>query len=109
MNKIKVFRLINGEDLIVEIFNSFDAFYEVKNPANIILQPNQNGQMAVAMSPYMPYAAGNINLYKTSITSEGEPDAQMENEYRRIFGSGIQIVPPDTLSALAQLGSLGLK
>jgi hypothetical protein len=86
----KVYKLINGEEIIAEVFNYFSDTIELKNPATIVMQQTAQG-MGVGLAPYMPYAKGNINLYKQSIASEAEPDIKMENEYSRIFGSGIQI------------------
>jgi hypothetical protein len=90
---VKVFKLINGEELISEVFNHYDKHLELKNPANIIIQQTSSGQMGVGIAPYMPYADGNVNLYKSAIASEAQPDQKMVNEYNRVFGSGIQIVP----------------
>jgi len=90
MDKIKVFKLINGEEIIAEIFNHFDSHIELKSPAQIVMQQTKDG-VGVAMAPYMPYAIGNIELHKHAIASSGTPDVKMENEYSRLFGSGIQI------------------
>jgi hypothetical protein len=90
MEKIKVFKLINGEEIIAEIFNHFADHFELKTPAQIVMQQTKDG-VGVAMAPYMPYATGNIELYKHAIASSGIPDVKMENEYSRLFGSGIQI------------------
>ena len=97
---VKVFKLINGEELISEIHNSYDKHFELKNPANIMLQPTQNGQMGVGIAPYMPYASGNVNLYRTAIAAEAEPEQSMINEYNRIFGAGIEIAPASALAGL---------
>lgn len=86
----KVYKLINGEEIIAEVFNYFDRHIELKNPATIVMQQTAQG-MGVGLAPYMPYAKGNVDLYRQSIASEAEPDIKMENEYSRIFGSGIQI------------------
>ncbi len=86
----KVYKLINGEEIIAEVFNYYDRHIELKNPATIVMQQTAQG-MGVALAPYMPYAKGNIDLHRQSIASEAEPDIKMENEYSRIFGSGIQI------------------
>ena len=88
MNKVKVFKMINGEEIISEVFNSYDRHFELKNPATIMLQQTQSGQMGVGIAPYMPYVEGNVNLYKNAIASEGEPDQKMVNEYNRIFEIG---------------------
>lgn len=87
---VKVFKLINGEEILAEIFNHFDGQLELKNPATIMVQQTQQG-VGVGLAPYMPYATGNVFLYKNAIASEAEPDLKMVNEYNRIFGSGIQI------------------
>ena len=100
MSKVKVFKLINGEELISEIHNHYDKHFELKNPANIMLQPTQNGQMGVGIAPYMPYAAGTVNLYKNAIAAEAEPEQSMINEYNRIFGSGIEVVSASALAGL---------
>lgn len=100
MNKVKVFKMINGEEIISEVFNYYDGTIELKNPATIMLQPTQSGQMGVGIAPYMPYVSGNVLLYKNAIASEGEPDQKMVNEYNRIFGSGIEVVPAGALAGL---------
>ena len=54
----------------------------------------------MALAPYMPYVEGNLNLSKSAIAAEGEPNQQMQNEYNRIFGSGIQIASASALAGL---------
>lgn len=100
MNKVRVFKMINGEEIIGEVFNSYSDFYELKSPANIMLQQTQSGQMGVGIAPYMPYATGNVNLYKNAIAADAEPDQSMINEYNRIFGSGIEVVSAGALAGL---------
>lgn len=97
---IKVFKMINGEELISEISKDNGHTYELKNPANIMLQPTANGQMGVGIAPYMPYASTTIQLYKSAIAAESVPDQGMENEYNRIFGTGIQVVGASALAGL---------
>ncbi len=100
MSNVKVFKLINGEEIISEIHDHNVNHFELKNPANIMLQPTQNGQMGVGIAPYMPYADGNVKLYKSSIASEATPEQNMINEYNRIFGAGIEIAPASALAGL---------
>jgi hypothetical protein len=92
--------MLNGEEIISEVFNVLADHFELKHPATIVLQQGQNGQVGVGIAPYMPYADGNIKLYKTAVASEAAPDQQMKNEYNRIFGSGIQIAPASALAGL---------
>jgi len=98
MEKIKVFKMINGEELIGEIFNNYADYIELKAPAQIVMQQTKEG-VGVAMAPYMPYATGNIQLHRQAIASSGIPDVKMENEYSRLFGSGIQIASAGSVPA----------
>jgi hypothetical protein len=99
MMKVRVFKLINGEEIISEIFNYYDQTVELKKPAQIVVQQTERG-MGVGLAPYMPYVEGNVSLYRNAIASEGEPVEQMQNEYNRLFGSGIQIAPASALAGL---------
>jgi hypothetical protein len=99
MMKVRVFKLMNGEELIAEIFNYYDQTVELKKPAQIVVQQTERG-MGVGLAPYMPYVEGNVSLYRNAIASEGEPVDQMKNEYNRLFGSGIQIAPASALAGL---------
>ena len=93
---IKVFKLINGEELISEVSSGSDAGYYLENPAVIQLQQTAQG-VGVGIAPYMPYAQGKVTLYSSAIAAEADPDDKMKNEYNRIFGSGIQVVPASAL------------
>jgi len=97
---VKVYKMINGEDIMGEIFNSemMDPI-ELKNPSQIVLQRTETG-MGVALAPYMPFADGNVKIHKHAIASECIPDQNMINEYNRIFGSGIQVAPASALAGL---------
>lgn len=96
---VKVWRLINGDEMIGEVFNQFDQFIEVKNPAQIMLQRTEQG-VGVALAPTMPYVEGNYKVMRTAIAIEGEANQQLANEYNRVFGTGIQVVPASALSGL---------
>lgn len=96
---IKVFKLINGEEIISEVFNHYSEHFELKNPATIIVQQTEQG-VGIGLAPYMPYVNGNVELNKSAVASSGTPEVKMENEYRRIFGSGIQIAQAGSLAGL---------
>lgn len=93
---IKVFKLINGEELISEVKKHSDGSYDLESPASIMMQPTAQG-MGVGVAPYMPYANGNITLNGHAVAAVADADPKMENEYRRVFGSGIQIVPANAI------------
>ena len=92
---IKVFKMISGEEIISKATESGTG-YTLESPAQIVMQQTKEG-VGVALAPYMPYASGDIQLFQHAVASEATPDVKMENEYSRLFGSGIQ---------LAGLGSL---
>jgi hypothetical protein len=96
---VKVFKMINGEEIIGEVHNDLDKLIQLKNPAQIMLQRTETG-MGVGIAPYMPYATGDINLYKNAIAADCEPDQNLVNEYNRIFGAGIQVAPASALAGL---------
>lgn len=100
MSKVRVFKLVNGEDLIGEVFNWYDSHVELKNPAQIVLQQTQQG-VGVGLAPYMPFVEGNLELSRSAIAAQGEPKQEMANEYNRIFGSGIVVAPANAISGLA--------
>jgi hypothetical protein len=88
---VKVFKLLNGEELIADVSSSSDAGYHLDQPAQIMMQQNEEGKVGVGLAPYMVYVEGKVYLNKTAIAAEGEPVIQMRNEYSRLFGSGIQL------------------
>jgi hypothetical protein len=100
MSNVKVFKMINGEEIIAEVVKETASHFELENPANIMLQQTGNGQMGVGIAPYMPYADGNVNLYVGAIAAEAKPEQSMVNEYNRIFGSGIEVVSASALVGL---------
>lgn len=86
---IKVFKLINGEEVIAKA-EVAGYGWMLKDPAAIVIQQTEKG-VGVGLAPYMPYALSDITLNSTAVVSEASPNLNMENEYNRIFGSGIQI------------------
>jgi hypothetical protein len=65
------------------------------------MQQTERG-VGVALMPYMPYADKKVYIYKTAIASEASPLPEMENEYKRVTGAGIQIVPASALTGLSK-------
>ena len=88
---VKALKLVSGEDIIAEIIEAREGELVLKNPAVIVVQRSEGGQMGVGLQPYTPFATGNVTLYKTSLIAEFEADMNLVNEYNRIFGSGIVI------------------
>ena len=97
---VKVFKLINGEELIATVSTQSDTVYHLTDPTTIVMQQTERG-VGVALMPYMPYAGKQVTLNKSAVASEGSPLVEMQNEYSRVTGSGIQIVPSSALAGLS--------
>lgn len=95
---IKVFKLISGEELISKC-ETDNGNYLLDSPASIMMQRTEQG-VGVGLAPYMPYSSGKITLHSGSIASSADADLKMENEYNRLFGSGIQIAPAGSIVGL---------
>lgn len=98
---VKVFKLINGEEIISEIFNYHHQTVELKKPAKIVVQQTAQG-MGVGLDPYMPYVDGTVHLHRTVIASEGDPVEQMKNEYSRSLNKEDLDEEPDWAKLAAQ-------
>lgn len=94
---IKGFRLTTGEVILAQVVVEEAESYEIKKAAQLVTQEVEPGKMGVLLQPFIPFAKGNINLVKYSINAVFDLDLQVENEYNRIFGSGIQIVGADSI------------
>jgi hypothetical protein len=99
MSNIQTFKMINGEEVIGEVVEELAHAFEMHKPANIMLQQTEEG-VGVAVAPFMPYSQGNPLLYKSAVQAQATPDDNMVNEYNRIFGSGIEIVPSSRLQTM---------
>ena len=88
---VKGFRLVTGEIVLAEQVQDNDDFIVIKSAAQLITQEVEPGRMGVGLQPFVPFATGNITIYKYSVNATFDVDQQVENEYNRIYGSGIII------------------
>lgn len=97
---IKCIRLSTGEDVIGDISEAFTSEdpVVVKNPAQIVIQQTDGGRVGAAFAPFLPFAKDNtVTFYGRSIVGECEIDINLQNEYNRIFGSGIVVATADNI------------
>jgi len=91
-----IVRLITGEDLIgdldvVKTLNHEHKKYKMKNVGIVQLVPTKEG-VGISLYPYAPYAADNEFIFKEEhVMTTYKPSVDLENNYSRMFGSGIQI------------------
>lgn len=90
------YQLLSGETIIgIEEESSLLGltYILLKNPVQILLQQVDNDRMGMSFSQYLPYTEkDSVRVYKSAIVAEFTPSLKIENEYNRVFGSGIQIV-----------------
>lgn len=93
MANIRVYKMVSGEEVIgVEVSND-DFSYTVKEPASIMMQQQPDGKVGVGIAQFMPYAADKkVVINRAAVAASADPAEAMENEYNRIFGSGL-VVP----------------
>ena len=85
---IKVVRLVSGEELIGE-WNEEKTI--INNP--VIMVPIAKDQLG--FQPWIPYSKDeDVQLKDQHIMAIVTPDKKLQNEYNRVFGSGL-IVPED--------------
>ena len=83
---IKVVRLVSGEELIGE-WNEEKTI--INNP--VIMVPIAKDQLG--FQPWIPYSdQEDIQLKEQHIMTVLTPDKKLQNEYNRVYGSGL-IVP----------------
>ena len=103
--KIIGFVLTSGETIIGQLdLNLFDSFpsgcYLIENPAQVALQPMGNERMGIALIPFLPYSEGPIEFPISAMAARFTPNDQLSNEYRRLFGSGIEIASANVIQQL---------
>lgn len=86
---IRVYKLVTGEDIITEIAD-VTTNVVCKSPAQILLQPTDRG-MSVGLVPFMPFSTGDVEINDSAVVAFADADPDLENEYRRLFGSGLVV------------------
>ena len=86
---IRVVRLISGEELIGD-WN--EEKYTITNP--VVMLPVGKDQLG--FSPWIPYVEEEeVPLKEQHILAILTPDTKLQNEYSRVYGSGL-VMPEDS-------------
>lgn len=93
---IRGFRLITGEIILTQVGSRNEKTIQLKDAAELVVNEIEPGKAGVGLQPFIPYGK-NHELYVSSITAEFDLDKQIENEYNRIFGSGIVIASANSI------------
>ena len=88
---IKVVRLISGEELIGDWNEETNT---ITNP--VIMVPVSKAQLG--FSPWIPYVEEEeVPLKEQHIVTILTPDNKLQNEYNRVYGSGLIVPPTDKI------------
>ena len=88
---IKAVRLVSGEELIGD-WN--DEKYIITNP--VVMIPVAKDQLG--FSPWVPYVdEEEIHLKEQHIITVLTPDKKLQNEYNRVYGSGLIVSNADKI------------
>lgn len=93
---IKALKLVNGEELIVEITEESDASVTFTNPVACVLQRGKDGAPVLGFMPWMQASNPPFTINRKDILVEAEVADEVKNGYNQIFGAGI-VVPPRQL------------
>lgn len=70
-----------------------DTHVVVKNPVQVVMQPTKDGPM-MGFGPFLEYCeefSSGIELDTNDILCITSPVVELQNQYNKVFGSGIQI------------------
>ncbi len=71
------------------------SIISVKNPVQVIVQPGQNGQPMMGFAPFLQFTeefGTGIPIQINDILCITTPVRELENQYNKMFGAGIEIV-----------------
>jgi hypothetical protein len=91
----KCFKLVSGEELLANIVDEDVLQYVVSNPAQIAIQPKEDGSIGLMIAQYMPYSEGDVIIFKSAISSIGTPAEGLVLEYQSKFEEQPLIQVPD--------------
>ena len=94
--KIKLLRLVSGEEIIAEITNTDEETYLIKDA--IVMIPAGEGR--IGFMPFMPYteAKNGLTIRKQDVMFSVDPIKDMVDQFRQAR-SGIEISRPALIKA----------
>ena len=90
---VKLITFKTNQTIIASVVYENDERITVKETVQVIVQPSKDGPM-MGFSPFLEYAQEfktGISFDVSDILCITSPMVELENEYNKLFGSGIQI------------------
>ena len=88
---IKLLTLKTNHTILADIEQNGD--YVVKQPVQVVVQPTQSGP-TIAFVPFVEFCEEfktGIRISKNDVLFESTPIREVENQYNKLFGVGIEI------------------
>lgn len=89
---VKLITFKTNQTILADVTESGDVV-TAKQTVQVVVQP-QNGQPMMGFVPFLEYSQEfktGIEFKRTDILTITSPVVELENEYNRLFGSGIEI------------------
>lgn len=100
MENIKIFKLINNEDVLGEVESDDGDYVVLLNPVGVAIVKGSKGEPSVGFAPFPLHAQQKqdvtIAIAKKTVVYSYEPAEDFISNYKQIFGAGI-IVPSKQL------------
>ena len=92
---VKLITLKTNHTILADVSEDKETF-KLKEPVQVVSVPprSQSDQGGIAFSPFLEYSEEfktGIVIKNSDILTINHPIVDLENQYNRIFGSGIQI------------------
>lgn len=91
---IKCITLKTAQTLMGEV-DEAGSLVVIKKPVQVIVQPGQDGQPMMGFAPFLQFAdefESGIKLNYADTLCITTPVRELENQYNKMFGVGIEIV-----------------
>lgn len=86
---IKIFKTMNGEEMMCEVLNESENHYEVRKPMILHVQPGPQGMQA-GFAPALLMSDKDVTIQKSAIMMIAEPTTEFERRYLEMT-SGITL------------------
>ena len=92
MSNVKVFRFMNGEELIGQLVSESEVKFTLKDVASIQLMPGAAGKVNLGLMPFAPYAEESAFEFETKhVSTKFTPNTDLLNNYNRVYGAGLVV------------------
>jgi len=94
MADIKLFHILNGEDILGDIIEESNDIYTLKNPCLIGLAAGENGAPQLSLQHLVLFSKQDVvEINKSHVVYAVTVDKQIETQYNQMFGN---IITPDS-------------